>query len=191
MINVTDLRAGKTFQMDGAPYQVILYEHQKLGRGTATIKVKAKNFRTGTVKEISFISGARVEEAPISSREAQYLYKCQMSNVIPRRARDDAEQSRSIKCQMFTFMDPKTFEQFELKGEQIGSAESFLKEGMAVQISFYEGEPLAIELPIKMEFKIKETGPGVRGDSATNIWKPAVLDNGLKIKVPLFIGFSP
>jgi len=151
--------------MEGGLYQVVLYEHQKLGRGTATIKIKAKNLKSGGIKEISFISGARVEEAPITSKEAQYLYK----------------------NQNFFFMDPKTYEQFELSGEKIGEAAAYLKEGIIVKVSFYEGEPLSVELPIKMEFKIKETGPGVKGDSATNIWKQAVLDNGFKIKVPLFI----
>jgi len=161
--------------MEGGLYQVVLYEHQKLGRGTATIKIKAKNLKSGGIKEISFISGARVEEAPITSKEAQYLYKA------------PASAEASAGKQNFFFMDPKTYEQFELSGEKIGEAAAYLKEGIIVKVSFYEGEPLSVELPIKMEFKIKETGPGVKGDSATNIWKQAVLDNGFKIKVPLFI----
>jgi elongation factor P len=84
-------------------------------------------------------------------------------------------------------MDPKSYEQFGLGEEQVGEAAAYLKEGITVRISFYQGEPLSLELPMKMEFTIEETGPDIRGDSATNIWKTAALDNGLVIKVPLFI----
>lgn len=166
MIPVTNLRAGTCFTDGKDIFQVLSYEHQKLGRGTANIKLKTKNLKTGAITEKSFISGAKVEEAVLERREVQYLYKAPSSK--------------------FQFMDPKTFEQFELNGDKIESA-SFLKEGMMVEILFYKDEPLTIELPIKMEFIVAETGPSVRGNSATNIFKDAILENGLKIRVPLFV----
>ncbi|TSC54158.1 MAG: elongation factor P [Microgenomates group bacterium LiPW_16] len=164
MITVTSLRSGTYFTFGKDLFQVLSYEHIKLGRGTANIKLKTKNLKTGAITEKSFISGAKVEEAVLERREAQFLYK----------------------TQNFFFMDPKTFEQFELNGDKIESA-PFLKEGMMVKILFYKDEPLTIELPIKMGFIVAETGPGIRGDSATNIFKDAILENGLKIKVPLFV----
>lgn len=168
MIPVTNLRAGACFSEDNNLYQVLNYEHVKLGRGTANIKLRTKNLRTGAITEKTFISGARVEEAVLEKRDAQYLYK--ISNYV--------------------FMDPTTFEQFELSGEKIGDRGIYLKEGMTVKILFYQDEPLAIELPIKMEFAVVETEPGYRGNSATNIFKEAILENGLKIKVPLFVNIN-
>lgn len=165
MIPVTNLRTGTVFKEGGQPVQVLSYEHQKLGRGSANIKVKIKNLKTKSVTEKTFISGAKVEEAEIEWKEAQYLYQ----------------------VKSFVFMDPKNFEQFELAEDKIGDEAGFLKEGMTVRISFYEGKPLSLELPLKMEFTVAETGPDIRGDSATNIWKTATLENGLEIKVPLFV----
>lgn len=172
MISVTDLRNGATITIGKDIFQVLSYEHIKLGRGTANIKIKVKNARTGTTTEKSFISGAKVAEAPLEKREAQYLYKI---------------QNQKAKAQNFVFMDAKSFEQFELSEEKISDVVPFLKEGMTVKMLFYNEEPLTLELPIKIEFTVAQTNPGVRGDSAVNIYKDATLENGLKIKVPLFI----
>lgn len=174
MISVTQLRADMTFEIDGKPYVVLKYEHTKMGRGTATIKVRARNLLTGTILEKSFISGARVEEINTVKRKLQYLYQT---------------------GEEFTFMDPKTFEQIEMRGEILGEQSKFLSEGIVVDVLFWpfdstgskEDIPLSVELPPKMEFTVTETGPGVKGDSATNIYKSATLSNGLVIKVPLFI----
>lgn len=172
MIPVTNLRAG-TFFTDGRDiFQVLSYEHSKLGRGTANIKLKTKNLKTGTVTEKSFISGAKVEEANSDKRDLQYLYQT---------------QNTKRKTQSYIFMDPNSFEQMEFFGENIGEQGVFLKEGMMVKILFWQGEPLGLELPIKMEFEVSETEPGYRGNSATNIFKDAILENGLKVRVPLFV----
>jgi elongation factor P len=165
MITVTNLRAGACFIEGKDIFQVLSYEHVKLGRGTANIKVKVKNLRSGSTIERTFISGARVQEAILEKREAQFLYR----------------------TDNFIFMDPLSFEQFELAEEKIGQAAPFLKEGMIIKILFYQEEPLATELPIKMEFTVSETDAGFRGNSATNIFKDALLENGLKVRVPLFV----
>lgn len=165
MIPVTNLRTGACFTDGKDLFLVLTYEHVKMGRGTATIRVKVKNLKSGATTEKSFISGAKVEEASLSKKEMQYLYK----------------------ATNFVFMDPQTFEQVELSAEKIEEAASYLQEGMMVKILFYQDEPLTLELPIKMEFDVAETEPGIRGNSATNIFKDAILSNGLKIKVPLFV----
>src|SRR4030042_931758 len=146
MISVTELRAGKIFKEDGQPYLVLKYEHTKMGRGTASIKVKVKNLKTGSVTEKSFISGARLEEISTFKRKLQYLYQDQSS---------------------FYFMDPKGFEQVEIPASLLKERKDFLKGEELVDILFVEGEPVLVELAPKMKFKVKETGPGVKGDSAT------------------------
>lgn len=174
MIPVTNLRNGACFAEDNNLYQVLNYEFVKLGRGTATIKLKTKNLRTGTTTDRTFISGARVQEAALEKKDVQYLYS----------------NKQSGSGTTYAFMNPITFEQFELTSAKIGEQAVYLQEGMIVKIIFYQDEPLTIDLPIKMEFKIAETEPGYRGNSATNIFKDAILENGLKIKVPLFVNIN-
>jgi elongation factor P len=168
MISVTELRAGTTYVEDGQYYIVIAYEHIKMGRGSANIKVKVRNIKTGATVEKSYINGAKVQPAAVLKKEMQYLYK------------DDAN---------VYFMDPQTYEQvaisFNLVPEQM-----FLKEGESFSVSFLEGNPLAVLLPPKMIFKVVETAPGAKGNSATNVFKDATLENGIKTKVPLFINIG-
>jgi len=166
MIPVTQLRAGKTFQEEGVPFLVLKYEHTKMGRGKANIKIKVKNLKTNALAEKTYLSGARVEEISTTKRQLQYLYQ-------------DGEN--------FFFMNPKTFEQYEVSAQVLENQAKFLQEGSLVDILFWEGTPLTMELPPKMKFKVAQTGPGVKGDSAANVYKEATLENGMKIKVPLFI----
>lgn len=166
MLNVTDLRAGTTFNLEGQAYVVLKYEHIKMGRGTASIKIKARNILTGAVVEKGFISGARVESIETSKKKFQYLYR-------------DGDGIH--------FMDPKTFEQVDFPEDVLAGQKPYLKEGMMLDVLFLEDKPLSIELPSKMEFTIEETSPGVKGDTATNMYKLATLDNGVTLKVPLFI----
>lgn len=165
MIPVTSLRNGACFADGNDLLQVLNYEHVKLGRGTATIKIKTKNLKTGATVEKVFISGAKVQEAVLEKREVQYLYK-------------------TIS---FVFMDPVTFDQFELSPEKVADQGALLKEGMTVKVVFYKNEPLGIELPIKLDLAVAETGPEIRGNSATNIFKDAIMENGLKVRVPIFV----
>lgn len=169
MIPVTDLRAGKAFEVDGMPLIVIQYKHTKMGRGTASIKIKARNLKNGSIIEKTFISGAKVAPIETQLKKVQYLYQDE----------DD-----------FCFMDPKTFNQFSLSSDLLDGQEKFLKEGEEFKILFWDDKPLSLELLTSMIFKIKETSPGVKGSSAVNSFKPAVLDNGLSLNVPLFINIG-
>lgn len=166
MIGVADLRNGMIYEEDGVLLQVLSYEHIKLGRGSANIKIKVRNLKTGSTTEKSFISGARVKDVVLDKKPTQYLYR-------------DSDK--------YYFMDNVTFEQFEMPEKVLGESAKFLKDGMTVNIMMYNGEALSIDLPIKMEFEISEADPDVRGNSATNIYKDAVLENGVKIRVPLFV----
>lgn len=166
MLNTTDLRSGTTFEMDGKLYVVVKYTHTKLGRGGATIRVEAKNLRTGAVEEKTFGSNERVRELSVTRSRMQYLYSDGSSAV---------------------FMDPGSFEQIEIPVKSIAGGIKFLKDGESVNVLFAGQEPLLVELPPKITLAVSDTGPDVRGNSATNIWKPATLENGLQVKVPLFI----
>jgi len=165
MISVTDLRAGITYEEDGNFFTVISYEHNKVGRGSANIKVKVRNIKSGTIVEKSFINGAKVQDVTVSKKDMQYLYK-------------DAD--------FIYLMDPTTYEQVNVPINVVPD-HIYLKEGETFNISFLKGEPLSINFPPKMAFKVVETAPGVKGNSATNVFKEAILENGLKTKVPLFI----
>lgn len=168
MISVTELRAGTIFEDKGNIYQVISYEHVKMGRGSANIKVKVKNLKTGSTTEKSFINGAKVKPVSVFKKDFQYLYK------------DD---------DLLFFMDPKSFEQISVP-IKIAQGCTFLREGENFNLSFLGNEALSLNLPPKMEFKVEETGPGIRGNSATNIFKDAILENGFKTRVPLFINIG-
>lgn len=165
MLSVTDLRNGTIFEDQGQVFQVLSYEHIKMGRGSANIKVKVKNLKTGSTIDKGFINGAKVNNIQVSKKELQYLYK-------------DSEFAY--------FMNPLSFEQISIPLKKIPEHQ-FLKEGENFSVSFLEDEALALALPPKMEFRIAETGPSLRGNSATNIYKDAILENGFKTKVPLFI----
>ncbi|KKU29027.1 MAG: Elongation factor P [Candidatus Amesbacteria bacterium GW2011_GWA2_47_11b] len=166
MINVQDLRNGVTFLSDGAPWVCLKYEHVKMGRGSATIRIKAKNLLTGATTEKSFINSAKVEEINTLRRPLKFLYRSGDAGV---------------------FMDPKSFEQIEISVQVLASSVQYLKEGVQVNVMFWDERPLWVELPPKMEFMVAETDPGVKGNSVSNLYKDAVLDNGIKTRVPLFI----
>lgn len=166
MISVTELRAGTTFLLNSHPHQVLKYSHVKLGRSKANVKVKVKDLKTGAVFKKTFISGAKVEPVAIQKKKMQYLYQ---------------------EGGLFYFMDPQNFEQISIEEKILGDQSQFLKEGKEINILFWRAEPLLVELPASLAFRVAKTSPGVRGDSATNIFKGAILASGKKIKVPLFI----
>ncbi|MFH0937540.1 MAG: elongation factor P [Candidatus Daviesbacteria bacterium] len=165
MLNATDLRNGTFFKEDNQILQVLTYEHIKMGRGSGTIKVKVKNLKTGSIIEKSFITGARVEEADVQKEKTQFLYK-------------DGDT--------FYFMDPTSFEQFPLSSQIVGEQAKFLKEGLEVTLLVSDEEALSLELPNSLIYTITETGPGEKGNTVSNVYKDAVLDNGLVVKVPMF-----
>jgi elongation factor P len=168
MISVTELRAGTIFEDAGNIFVVLSYEHIKMGRGSANIKVKVKNIKTGATTEKGFINGAKVIPVTVSKREMQYLYK-------------DTEFAY--------FMDPKSFEQTIMPLKLIDGDE-YLKEEMNFTISFLDNEPLSIDFPPKMDLEVTETGPGLKGNSTSNLYKDAILENGLKTRVPLFVNIG-
>lgn len=165
MFGVTDLRAGTTYQEDGQYFVVISYAHIKMGRGSANIKLKVRNLKTGSITDKSYINGAKVQKAEVAKRDMQYLYKDE-ENVY--------------------FMDPQTYEQVSINITLVPE-HIYLKEGEQFTVSFLDGEALSLELPPKMTFRVADTAPGAKGNSATNVFKEATLENGLVTKVPLFI----
>lgn len=166
MRSVTELKNGTFFKEAGVTLQVITYEHNKTGRGSGNIKVKVKNLKTGSITEKTFITGAKVEEANVEKKKAQYLYR----------------DGNSLN-----FMDPKSFEQFSLDLSVAGDLARFLKDGMEVILVVSGEEALAVELSLSLVYEIVETGPGERGNTVSNVFKEATLDNGLVVKVPMFM----
>lgn len=165
-ISVNDIRNGSTIEVDGAVYSVVEFLHVKPGKGAAFVRTKLKNVETGAVVERTFRAGEKVEEARIDRREMQYLY----------RSGDD-----------FTFMDTENYEQLTLHADQIGDGKNYLLENMTVTVAQYQGRVIAVELPNTVELTVVDTEPGLRGDTATNALKPARLETGYTVQVPLFI----
>ena len=165
MISVNDLRAGATYEENGEIFKVLNFEHVKMGRGSANIKVKVINLRSGSTTEKGFTNGASVNDIVLDKREYQFLYK-------------DSDSAY--------FMDPRTFEQKTVPVKNLFGAE-FLKEGETVSLQFYNDEPLDLILPPKITLKVSDTTPGVKGNSASNVYKDAKLENGMTVRIPLFI----
>ena len=166
MINSTDLRAGVAFLHNHKPYQVIKYSLIKMGRGGAVVKVSARNLESGSTEEIGFSSNVAVDEVSTSKKRLQFLFK----------------DSTSV-----TFMDPKSYDQVEIPLSVLGDDILYLKEGESVDVLFWDEKPLSVVLSPNVILSVSQCDPGVKGNSATNIYKPAVLENGLTLKVPLFI----
>ena len=166
MINVNDIKNGITFVLDGDIYQVLEFSHVKPGKGAAFVKMKIRNLRTGSTTEKSFNSGTKLEKAMIEKRPMQFLY-----------ASGDS----------YNFMNMETYEQIELTKDQLGDDVNYLKEGLNVDLSFYEGELLGVMLPDKVELEVVHTEPAVKGNTTNNATKDATLETGLVIRVPLFV----
>jgi len=176
-LNVTELRNG-TFYKEGKDILLVLtYEHVKTGRGSGNIKLKVRNVRTGSVVEKSFITGAKVDEADVKKSKAQFLYRDGNSPASP--AAGPAGE--------FNFMDPVSFEQFSISAGVLGDQAKYLKEGLEVTLIVSEEEALGLELPMSLVYTILETGPGEKGNTVSNVFKEATLDNGLVVKVPMFM----
>lgn len=166
MLNVNELRNGAVFKEDNNILLVLNYEHIKMGRGSGTIKLKVRNLRTGSITEKSFITGARVDEADVTKVKAQYLYQ-------------DGDN--------YNFMDPQSFEQFPINQSVLGDDAKYLKEGLEVVLIVTGDEALGMELPNSIVYAVSETGPGEKGNTVSNVFKEAILDNGLIVKVPMFM----
>jgi len=169
VISGGDLRPGTKIELDGVPHIVIDYQWVKPGKGGAFNRTKLKNMRTGAIAERTFRTEEKLEPAELEERRAQFLY----------RSGDE-----------YHFMDTETYEQFFLSEDQLGDARKFVKEEMVVTIISHGGSPLTVEVPTFVELAVVETDPGVRGDTASGGSKPATLETGAVIQVPLFINIG-
>lgn len=166
MINVNDIKNGMTVMIEGQIYQVVEFLHVKPGKGSAFMKTKLKNLRTGGTIERTFNTNVKFEKANINKQNVEYLYNT---------------------GDTYYFMNMETYEQLELTSEQVGDNKNYLIENMNVYVILYEGELLGIDLPDKVEFTVVETEPAVRGNTTNSAMKDAKVETGLVVKVPLFI----
>lgn len=166
MISSNDFKTGQTIQYDGNIWRVIEFQHVKPGKGQAFVRSKLKNLRTGSIQDVTFRAAEKVGTAHIDTKKMQYLYDNAGTHV---------------------FMDTSTYEQLEIPEEQIKSELRFMKENMEVSIVMYENEVLGVDLPNKVELKVTATEPDIRGDTSGGGSKPATLETGAVVTVPLFI----
>jgi len=166
MIDVNDLRKGVTFEFDGKLYKVLEYHHHKPGRGNATIRVKAIDLRSGTTLERTFQSGERVQDVRLDFHNVQYLYH-------------DGE--------IYHFMDLDTFDQPAIPLSVLGENASYLTENLELKLTFYQGEPIDVDLPVTVDMDVVDGEVAVRGDTATGVTKRVKTDTGLEVQVPAFV----
>ena len=166
MISTGEFKKGVCIEVDGELYRVLNYEHIKMGRGSAQVKIKLQNLRSGAIVDRGYQAGAKFKRVSLDHRTVQYLYH------------DD---------DVYHFMDTTTFEQMALNAEHLGDDVNYLKEGITLELLLYNDEPLAVELPVTVDLEITDTEPGFKGDTATGGNKPAILETGMKILVPLFV----
>ncbi len=166
MISTGELRKGVVIELDGDLWQILDYHHIKMGRGSAQVRIKLKNVKKGSTVERSFQAGDRWPRAQMEKRPVQFLYH-------------DGDD--------FHFMDSDTYDQFVLTADQLDDIPLYLKDGMTVDRTAYQGETIGIELPVTVDLAVVESEPGFAGDTATGARKPATLETGLVVQVPLFV----
>ncbi len=167
MISTAEFRNGARMELEGTPYSIVEFQHVKPGKGGAFVRTRLKNLKTGQVLEKTFRSGEKFDEPALDECEMQFLY------------------SAGDSC---TFMDTSSYEQFTYEKDQLGDNTDLLKENTTVEILLYENRPISMVLPTFMELEVIETDPGIRGDTASGGTKPAVVETGATIKVPLYLG---
>lgn len=166
MYQTSDFRKGLKIEFKGEPYLIVDFLHVKPGKGGAFIRTKLKNMITGRVLDETFRSGEKVGRPDMEEKNMQYLYK-------------DSEG--------YCFMDNETYEQIFLSEEQFGEARNFLKENIDVQVLFYNSRPIGLEPPTTVNLIVTKSDPGLKGDTASGASKPATLETGLVVQVPLFV----
>ncbi len=166
MIVANDLRSGVTFEMDGDLYVVVTFQHIKPGKGSPFVRLKIKNLDTGNIVEKTFRPEEKFEKAFLERKTMQYLYR---------------------EGENFVFMDMETYEQVYLSKKEVGGAVNFLKDNLELKVVFHKERPVSVDLPTFVELKITHTEPGIKGNTATTAMKPAILETGYKVNVPLFI----
>ncbi|MFA7088166.1 MAG: elongation factor P [Patescibacteria group bacterium] len=166
MLNFNEIKTGKVIKANGDPFVIIKTDHHKMGRGGAVLKVKCRNLINGSILERTYQGAEKAEEAETETKKANFLYK-------------DKDEVH--------FMDNASFEQFSLPTAEIGEQARFLKEGVDVDVLYFESRPVSVSLPIKMEFKVVSAPPGVKGNSAGNVNKVVEIETGAQINAPMFI----
>ena len=164
-VSTAEFKKGLKIQFDGQPYTIVDFQHVKPGKGGAFVRTKLKHMRQGRVIDNTFRAGEKVELVDFEDKHMQYLYK----------------------DERYHFMDTETYDQIYLSAEEVGDARDFLKENTDVDILFIDGSPVTVELPTFMELAITKTDPGIRGDTASGGSKPATLESGAVVQVPLFL----
>ena len=164
-VSTAEFKRGLKIELDGEPYSIVEFQHVKPGKGGAFVRTKLKHMRLGRVIDNTFRAGEKVELVDFDEKRMQYLYK------------DDR----------YHFMDLDTYDQISLSAEEVGEARDFLKENTEVEILFIDSSPVSVELPNFIELAIAKTDPGIRGDTASGGSKPATLETGAVIQVPLFL----
>ncbi|HEX5901592.1 MAG TPA: elongation factor P [Actinomycetota bacterium] len=165
-VSTNDLKNGMTLELDGVLFQVVEFQHVKPGKGGAFVRTKLRNVKTGAVVERTFNAGVKVGLAIVERKDMQYLYR-------------DGDA--------FTFMDMDSYEQIPVAAEVVGGGASWLSEGATAQVSMHQGSPISVELPASVSLAITKTQPAVKGDTKTNAMKPATLETGAEIQVPMFV----
>jgi elongation factor P len=165
-VDTSQFRNGLKIELDGEPFSIIFFQHVKPGKGGAFVRTKVRNLKNGKVLERRFRAGERVELADVEERKMQYLYP-------------DGEQ--------LVFMDTENYDQLPFSAQQVGDARKFLKENLDVEVLFWRGQPINIELPSFITAVITNCEPGIKGDTASNVTKPATLETGAVVQVPLFV----
>jgi elongation factor P len=166
MISTGELKKGVVIELEGDLWQILDYHHIKMGRGSAQVRIKFRNVRKQSIVEKTFQAGEKFPRATMERRTAQFLFS----------EGDD-----------YTFMDIETYDQFVITATQLGDAKDYIKDGLQLDRVSYEGETLGVELPINLDLTVTETDPGFAGDTATGTRKPATLETGLVVQVPLFV----
>lgn len=166
MYSTSDFRKGLKIEFKGEPYIIVEFMHVKPGKGGAFVRTKIKNMITGRVLDETFRSGEKVGRPNLEEKDVQYLY---------------------LDAEGYCFMDNQTYEQLFLTEDQVGDAKNYMEENVNVKVLFYNDRPIGIELPITVNLTVVESEPGVKGDTATGATKPAKMNTGLVVQVPLFI----
>ena len=165
-VDTSQFRNGLKIELDGEPFVIVYFQHVKPGKGGAFVRTKVKNLKTGRVLDRRFRAGERVEAADIDDRKMQFLYR-------------DGDQ--------LVFMDSDSYDQIPFSNDQVGDAKKFLIENLVVDVLFWRGQPINIELPSFIEAAVTECEPGMKGDTASGATKPATLETGAVVQVPLFV----
>lgn len=166
MLGISEIKTGRHIVLDGVPYGVLYHEHSKTGRAGSVLRTRLKNLKNGSVLEKTFQGADKVEEAEITKSKAQFLYRDQKD---------------------YSFMDNGSYNQFSLSSEVLGDSVNYLVEGTEISVLNFNGEAINIELPVKMQLKVVEAPPGIKGNTVSTGGKMVTLETGLKISTPLFV----